>query len=117
MSKYVTTPIPAAKPPVKFVERPWGSFRQYAHNEPVTVSLEHAPLNGPDPALVALEHPAAEELRERCLALLGSPEDRALYMLMSEGMTQLGMAQRLGLTQQRISQRVFRNRCHLEDRL
>ena len=31
--------IPAAKPPVKFVERPWGSFKQFAHNEPCTVSL------------------------------------------------------------------------------
>ena len=39
MSNDVTKSIPAAKPPVTFVERPWGSFRQYAHNEPVTVSL------------------------------------------------------------------------------
>ena len=27
------------KPDIKFVSRPWGSFLQYAHNEPVTVSL------------------------------------------------------------------------------
>lgn len=36
---YVTRPIPAEKPPVGHVERPWGSFRQYAHNQEVTVSL------------------------------------------------------------------------------
>lgn len=28
-----------AEPGVPEVHRPWGSFRQYAHNEPVTVSL------------------------------------------------------------------------------
>lgn len=28
-----------AKPTVAFVERPWGAFKQYAHNEPCTVSL------------------------------------------------------------------------------
>ena len=39
MPDYVTKPIPAAKPSVKFVERPWGSFKQYAHNQEVTVSL------------------------------------------------------------------------------
>lgn len=39
MSNYVTKPIPAQKPPVQLVERPWGSFKQYAHNEEVTVSL------------------------------------------------------------------------------
>ena len=31
--------IPAQQPPIAMVERPWGSFRQYAHNQPVTVSL------------------------------------------------------------------------------
>lgn len=31
--------IPASKPDVGFVERPWGSFKQYAHNTEVTVSL------------------------------------------------------------------------------
>jgi len=36
---YVTKLIPAQKPPVSFVERPWGSFRQYAHNADCTVSL------------------------------------------------------------------------------
>lgn len=39
MKNYVTKPIPAAKPPVAFVERPWGSFKQYAHNADCTVSL------------------------------------------------------------------------------
>lgn len=38
-SSFVTKPIPAEKPPVGFVERPWGSFKQYAHNTDCTVSL------------------------------------------------------------------------------
>lgn len=39
MSSYVTKPIPAEKPPVGRVTRPWGSFSQYAFNEDTTVSL------------------------------------------------------------------------------
>lgn len=39
MNSYVTKPIPAQKPPVAIVERPWGSFRQYANNSECTVSL------------------------------------------------------------------------------
>jgi mannose-1-phosphate guanylyltransferase/mannose-6-phosphate isomerase len=39
MSYYVTKPIPAIKPEVKFVTRPWGSFKQFANNEDCTVSL------------------------------------------------------------------------------
>lgn len=39
MSTFVTKPIPADKPPVHHVERPWGSFEQYAFNQDVTVSL------------------------------------------------------------------------------
>ncbi len=39
ISSYVTKPIPAEKPPVDFVERPWGNFKQYAHNKDCTVSL------------------------------------------------------------------------------
>lgn len=39
MTSFVTKPIPATKPDVPFVERPWGSFYQYANNEDVTVSL------------------------------------------------------------------------------
>lgn len=31
--------IPGTKPEVKFVERPWGSFKQFANNEPCTVSM------------------------------------------------------------------------------
>jgi mannose-1-phosphate guanylyltransferase/mannose-6-phosphate isomerase len=36
---YVTKPIPTTKPNVSAVTRPWGSFKQYAFNEEVTVSL------------------------------------------------------------------------------
>ena len=39
MTDYITKPIPAGKPFVGFTERPWGSFKQYAFNEDVTVSL------------------------------------------------------------------------------
>ncbi len=37
--KYVTKPIPGEQPSVSAVDRPWGSFKQYAFNEEVTVSL------------------------------------------------------------------------------
>ena len=39
MSNYITKPIPETKPEVKLVNRPWGSFRQFANNEDCTVSL------------------------------------------------------------------------------
>ncbi len=39
MSEYQTKPIPPAKPSIDYVERPWGSFKQYAHNQETTVSL------------------------------------------------------------------------------
>jgi mannose-1-phosphate guanylyltransferase/mannose-6-phosphate isomerase len=39
MINYVTKPIPETKPEPSFVERPWGSFKQYAHNAECTVSL------------------------------------------------------------------------------
>lgn len=39
MSEYVTKPIPSGKPEVGFVERPWGSFKQFANNCDSTVSL------------------------------------------------------------------------------
>jgi mannose-6-phosphate isomerase len=39
MTNYAIKPIPLEKPPVKNVERPWGSFNQYAFNQDVTVSL------------------------------------------------------------------------------
>jgi mannose-6-phosphate isomerase len=36
---YAIKPIPVEKPAVDFVERPWGSFNQYAFNQDCTVSL------------------------------------------------------------------------------
>ena len=39
MSNFETKPIPPERPAAQHVERPWGSFEQYAHNEDVTVSL------------------------------------------------------------------------------
>ena len=39
MKNYATKPIPAEKPAAEFVERPWGSFKQYANNRDYTVSL------------------------------------------------------------------------------
>jgi mannose-6-phosphate isomerase len=36
---YVTQPIPKTKPDIGFVERPWGSFKQFANNRECTVSL------------------------------------------------------------------------------
>ncbi|MBP1649136.1 MAG: putative mannose-6-phosphateisomerase [Bacteroidetes bacterium] len=39
MTSYATKPIPDAQPLIKKVDRPWGSFKQYAHNREVTVSL------------------------------------------------------------------------------
>ena len=39
MTNFVTKPIPDAPPAVELVERPWGSFKQYAHNRETTVSL------------------------------------------------------------------------------
>ncbi len=39
MTHYATKPIPDRKPDVALVERPWGSFRQFAFNRECTVSL------------------------------------------------------------------------------
>ena len=36
---YASKPIPATQPEVSYVERPWGSFKQYANNRDCTVSL------------------------------------------------------------------------------
>jgi mannose-1-phosphate guanylyltransferase/mannose-6-phosphate isomerase len=36
---YATKPIPTEKPVVAWVERPWGSFKQFANNRDCTVSL------------------------------------------------------------------------------
>lgn len=32
-------PVPESQPDIATIARPWGHFEQYAHNEPVTVSL------------------------------------------------------------------------------
>ena len=39
MSSFKTKPIPYAQPPAPQVDRPWGSFKQYAFNAECTVSL------------------------------------------------------------------------------
>jgi mannose-1-phosphate guanylyltransferase/mannose-6-phosphate isomerase len=39
MKNHATKPIPAVKPAVALVERPWGSFKQFANNSDCTVSL------------------------------------------------------------------------------
>ena len=39
MSETDDLTAPQRPPPIGFVERPWGSFKQYAHNQAVTVSL------------------------------------------------------------------------------
>lgn len=36
-----TPPVPESQPDIATISRPWGHFEQYAHNEPVTVSLMH----------------------------------------------------------------------------
>ena len=59
MSEYVTKPIPDAKPDVKFVERPWGTFKQYANNEDVTVSMMSVK---PDQRLSLQSHTGRAEL-------------------------------------------------------
>jgi mannose-6-phosphate isomerase len=39
MTNFVSKPIPAEKPDIGFVSRPWGTFKQYANNCDATVSL------------------------------------------------------------------------------
>lgn len=39
MIKFDTNEIPVEKPEIKFIERPWGSFKQFANNKDCTVSL------------------------------------------------------------------------------
>ncbi len=39
MTNFATKPMPDAKLPVAIVERPWGSFKQFANNRDCTVSL------------------------------------------------------------------------------
>jgi len=59
MSEYVTKPIPAEKPAVKFVSRPWGTFKQFAFNEECTVSLM---MILPDQRLSLQSHTGRAEL-------------------------------------------------------
>lgn len=51
--------IPIQMPEVQHVERPWGHFEQFAHNEPVTVSLM---LVKPDQRLSLQSHTRRAEL-------------------------------------------------------
>jgi mannose-6-phosphate isomerase-like protein (cupin superfamily) len=39
MNQNLTEKIPSEKPAIGYVERPWGTFKQYAHNQACTVSL------------------------------------------------------------------------------
>lgn len=39
MKSYATKPIPSTRPACARVVRPWGEFKQYAHNAECTVSL------------------------------------------------------------------------------
>jgi mannose-6-phosphate isomerase-like protein (cupin superfamily) len=39
MKRYATKPVPRQKPEVALVERPWGSFKQFANNRDCTLSL------------------------------------------------------------------------------
>ena len=39
MENYRTKQIPDKKPEIKHVKRPWGSFKQFAHNKECTISL------------------------------------------------------------------------------
>jgi mannose-1-phosphate guanylyltransferase/mannose-6-phosphate isomerase len=39
MTLRLIKPIPREKPPIALVKRPWGRFKQYAHNRDCTVSL------------------------------------------------------------------------------
>jgi len=54
-----TKPIPEQQPEVTLVTRPWGSFRQYANNEAVTVSLMTVQ---PDQRLSLQSHTGRAEL-------------------------------------------------------
>ena len=39
MTSPASKPIPATKPSVSLVKRPWGFFKQFAHNQDCTVNL------------------------------------------------------------------------------
>ncbi|MBL9139848.1 MAG: phosphomannose isomerase type II C-terminal cupin domain [Verrucomicrobiales bacterium] len=59
MTAPLSSPIPNEKPPVAFVERPWGSFLQFAHNQACTVSLMTV---RPDQRLSLQSHTGRAEL-------------------------------------------------------
>jgi mannose-6-phosphate isomerase len=59
MTNYVSKPIPGQKPVVRLVTRPWGDFKQFAHNEEVTVSLM---VVQPEQRLSLQSHTARAEL-------------------------------------------------------
>lgn len=44
-TNFVTKPIPEKMPDVPVINRPWGSFEQYAFNQDVTVSLMEVKSN------------------------------------------------------------------------
>lgn len=59
MPEQIIGEIPDSVPPVTQTDRPWGSFRQYAHNRPVTVSLMTVE---PGQRLSLQSHPGRGEL-------------------------------------------------------
>ena len=59
MTDFVAKPIPDEKPDVPLIVRPWGSFRQYAHNAETTVSLMTV---SPDQQLSLQSHTGRAEL-------------------------------------------------------
>lgn len=59
MAGFATKPIPTEPPSVAHVQRPWGAFEQYAHNQEVTVSL--MTIN-PDQRLSLQSHSGRAEL-------------------------------------------------------
>lgn len=59
MKSYKTKPIYPSKITPDIIERPWGSFKQYAHNQEVTVSLMRV---RPDQRLSLQAHTGRAEL-------------------------------------------------------
>ena len=59
MVEQIMGEIPTDRPDVDETHRPWGSFRQYAHNQPVTVSLMTVE---PGRRLSLQSHPGRAEL-------------------------------------------------------
>ena len=59
MTNCIELPIPGKKPTAQLVDRPWGYFKQFAHNECVTVSLMAV---HPDQRLSLQSHTGRAEL-------------------------------------------------------